>query len=46
MIPLAGLPLVYLRNAGRGPVVLVAVSRGRSATTDEFSADAGSHSDD
>jgi hypothetical protein len=46
MIPLAGLPLVHLRNAGRGPVVLVAVSRGRRATTDEFSADAGSHSDD
>ena len=46
MIPLAGLPVVHLRTAGRGPVVLVAVSRARTGATDEFSADAGSHTDD
>jgi hypothetical protein len=46
MIPFAGVPVVHLRNAGRGPVVLVAVSRARTGATDEFSADAGSHSDD
>jgi hypothetical protein len=46
VIPLAGLPVVRLRNAGRRRVVLVAVSRARTDATDEFSSAAGSHSDD
>ena len=46
MIPLAGVPVVHLRNAGRGPLVLVAVSRAATCATDEFSAESGSHSDD
>ena len=46
MIPLAGRSVVHLRNPGRGPVVLVAVSRARIYATDEFSGAAGSHTDD
>jgi len=46
MIPLAGRSVVHLRNAGRGPVVLVAVSRRGPGAADEFSGCAGSHDDD
>ena len=46
MIPIAGPSVLHLRNAGRRQLVLVAVSRARTGATDEFSGDAGSHSDD
>jgi hypothetical protein len=46
MIPFGRLPVVDLRNVGRRPLVLVVVSRARADATDEFSGDAGSHSDD
>ena len=45
MIPIGRLPVAYLRNAGRGVLVLLAVSRAPRPATDQFSGGAGSYCD-
>jgi 2-methylisocitrate lyase-like PEP mutase family enzyme len=45
MIPIARLPIAYLRSVGPSPLVLVAVWRARLRATDEFPRGAGSYSD-
>jgi hypothetical protein len=45
MIPIARLPIAHLRSVGRGPLVLVAVSRASLPGTDEFLRGSGSYCD-
>ena len=45
MIPIARLPIAHLRSVGRGPLVLVAVSRASLPRTDEFLRGSGSYCD-
>ena len=45
IIPIARAPITHLRSVGRGPLVLVAVSRASRPGTDEFLRDPGSYVD-
>jgi hypothetical protein len=45
MIPIARLSITHVRSVGRGPLVLVAVSRASPPGTDEFLRDPGSYVD-